>query len=111
MFTAEGISIWLGVTRDRLVEKGEYRTDSEHWGVIKVLKPYSHIRLSWREPEWANTSTLQMRCIPSGENKTVISFHQEKLATAVQRKKMKIHWNEILQKLAKALPLQLEDKK
>ncbi|NUN09792.1 MAG: SRPBCC domain-containing protein [Ignavibacteriaceae bacterium] len=99
----EGITFWLGeLVKGRLIENNNYKTVDGVEGTVRILRPYSHIRLTWKKADWKNHSTLQMRVI-AGKKKTTVSFHQEKLADVRQRTEMKKHWSTILDKLAKEI--------
>jgi uncharacterized protein YndB with AHSA1/START domain len=78
--------------------KKEYKTEDGIEGVVRVIKPYSHIRLTWKKPGWENRSTVQVRVIDKGEKSTV-AFHQEKLLDSDQRAEMKEHWSSRMQEL------------
>lgn len=108
LFSTFGISHWLGQLKDCTLHENEsYHTSDDFIGLIKVLKPYSHIRLTWKKPEWQNTSTIQIRCIASAPHKTIISIHQEKLDSKEQREEMKEHWTQIIDVLAKSMSINL----
>ncbi|WP_310588385.1 SRPBCC domain-containing protein [Dyadobacter sp. CY326] len=57
-----------------------------------MLKPYSHIRMSWKKKEWEHDSALQIRVMENGK-KTTIAFHHDKLADAEQREEMSEYWS------------------
>jgi uncharacterized protein YndB with AHSA1/START domain len=103
MFSEEGAAIWLGHTNWSEFEVNKtYQTTDGIEGVIRVFKPMSHIRLTWKHPEWEAFSTLQVR-VMAARDKTRISFHQEKLISAEQRTAMKEYWERVM----KALECQL----
>ncbi len=79
-----------------------YKTKDGIEGKIKILKPLSHIRLTWKKKNWINISTVQIRVI-NAKDKTTISFHQEKLLDSAQRDEMKNHWANIMDRLSKKL--------
>lgn len=81
----EGMGAWLGGAVPRW-EKGEkYTLKDGSGGEVRVFKPGSHLRITWRPEGWPRASTLQVRAMPKGEGKTVISFHQEHLPGAAER--------------------------
>ncbi len=99
----EGTRLWLDTTDLSKIEiKSEFVTPNGYYGKITVLKPFSHLRMQWKHPDWNSPSILQIRTIPSKE-KTTISFHQEKLASPEQREMMKVHWHSVLEAFEKAL--------
>ena len=102
MFSKAGLDIWLGKLKDDLKLDKTFKTRDGIEGAVRVFKPWSHIRMSWKKPDWENMSTVQVRVIANGE-KTIISFHQEKLVDAKQRMEMKAYWNTVMRKLSSAL--------
>jgi activator of HSP90 ATPase len=91
LLSKKGMAIWLGTWEFDKWETGiEYLTHEGIRGKIRVFKVFSHIRLSWQRQDWTNRSILQIRTTPKDE-KTTLSFHQEKLLNSGQRKEMKQH--------------------
>lgn len=101
MFSKKGLSIWLG-TFNGLKTKVKFITKEGIEGLFRVFEPLSHIRLNWKKQEWDNMSTLQVRFI-GNEEKTTISFHQEKLLNSKQRDEVKQYWNKIIERLLQEL--------
>ncbi len=84
--SAEGVRGWLGGAPKLRWEKGEaYRLEDRAAGEVRVFNPGSHLRITWQPEGWPRPSTLQVRVIPSGDRKTVISFHQEHLPGPAER--------------------------
>ena len=99
LFSDTGLAIWLGeIDHGNLELDKNYKTKDGTDFKSSILKPYSHIRLTWRKNGWDNTSIVQMRIISSKE-KAIISFHQEKLANSQQRAEMKAHWDKIVARI------------
>src|SRR4028119_131717 len=99
LFSGKGLSTWLGKISLEDFELGKpYKTEEEIEGKVNIFKPNSHIRLSWKQKHWTNTSALQIRVIPSKE-KTTISFHQDNLLDSKQRVEMKKYWDEVMHKI------------
>ncbi|MFZ5911050.1 MAG: SRPBCC family protein [Chloroflexota bacterium] len=98
----EGIEIWLGDVNDFHLVKGEaYHAKDGANGEVRVVNRHENIRITWQPGQWRLPSTIQVRLIPSGRDKTVVSFHQEKLPDATAREQMLIHWTSILDELQK----------
>lgn len=84
--SAQGVRSWLGGVPGLRWEKGEkYSLEDGSGGEVRVFKPGSHLRITWGQEGWPRASTIQVRVIPSGERKTVISLHQEHLPGAAER--------------------------
>ena len=60
----------------------------------RVLKDGSHLRLRWKMPGWTGYSTLQIRTVAKGSDKTTLTVHQEKLADQETREQMLRYWKE-----------------
>lgn len=105
LFSEEGVALWLGeINWSEFEANKTFRTTDGVEGRIKVFKPISHIRLTWKKEGWPNFSTLQIRVIGAGQ-KTIVSFHQERLLDATQRAEMKTHWSLVIQKILHKLVL------
>lgn len=96
---------WLGAGAAVEWAKGaHYTTADGTTGEIRVVKPLSHLRLTWLPPGWAQPSTIQLRVIANGEQ-TVISFHQEQLAGPAARAAMRQRWQAVLDYLATVIQI------
>ncbi|RMG64859.1 MAG: SRPBCC domain-containing protein [Bacteroidetes bacterium] len=101
LLSGEGLRIWLGDVETDFTLQMPFSTREGITGQLRVLKPYSHLRMAWKKPDWEMPSTLQIRVIGK-PGKTTLSFHQEKLANAEQRADMKTYWTQVLQSLISA---------
>lgn len=110
LFSHSGLIIWLGDLETEFELQKEFRTKNGINGFIRVFKPYSHIRLSWQKKEWKNISTVQVRVISKTNDKTVVSFHQEKLLDFDQRTEVKAYWNKIMENITEEIKKQGVDK-
>lgn len=82
----QGVAAWLGAAPPLKWEKGEtYALKDGAAGEVRVFKPGSHLRITVQPDGWPRASTLQVRVMPKGEQKTVVSFHQEHLPGADER--------------------------
>ncbi len=102
MFSDKGLNIWLGKLENDLEIKETYKTKDGIEGLVRVFKPYSHIRMNWKKRNWKNMSIVQVRVIKNKE-KSKISFHQEKLLNAEQRTEMNEYWNEKMDEITDEL--------
>src|SRR4051812_1004338 len=103
LFSIAGLSIWLGEIHSGAFELGKsFETEEGIKGEISVIKNLSHIRLKYKPKYWTNTSTLQIRIIELN-GKATVSFHQEKLLDIEQREEMKMHWENVIEKITKGL--------
>jgi uncharacterized protein YndB with AHSA1/START domain len=93
-----GMKLWLGdIPAMKLIKGQKYRTSEGTSGEIRVIEVMDHLRLTWQPANWPNPSTLQLRVISKGEDKTTIGFHHEKLSDAVVREQMRSHWKKVLE--------------
>jgi len=98
LFSESGLKIWLGELLSVFEINKPFQTKAGIDGLVRVLRPYSHMRLNWKKKNWPHMSTVQVRVIESGE-KATISFHQEKLQSSAQRNEMKEYWNKVMDKI------------
>jgi uncharacterized protein YndB with AHSA1/START domain len=95
--SSTGLHSWLGELASLPMEPGHrYLTQDGTSGEVRVVKPLEQLRLTWQRQDWPTPSTLQIRLLPAGPDKTTISFHQEKLEDMHVREEMKLRWEEVL---------------
>ena len=94
----EGMKAWLGVAAD-MTEAAPYRTGDGREGEFRVVKPGSHVRLGYAVAPGPPQSTLQVRVLPAASGRATLSFHHEKLASADERERMRVHWGRVLDAL------------
>ena len=103
LLSKENLRIWLGAVPVFPLRVGLNFQLGDNTAVkITVLKPNSHVRLSFHAPGTEQPSTIQVRTIPSGEN-TVFAFHQEQLPDREARQERKYYFQQVLDDLEKIL--------
>jgi uncharacterized protein YndB with AHSA1/START domain len=101
--SAEGIDQWLGGGLVLPAQKGaSYTTPDGTSGELRSFRPGDRMRLTWRPADWDHSSTVQVATRANGE-KTMLRFHQEKLADAVEREQQRAHWAGVLQRVVDEL--------
>jgi uncharacterized protein YndB with AHSA1/START domain len=96
----QGIQFWLGKTEKLDYSEGaHYQLDDGTVGEVRVFKPNSHIRITWKPPGWVRAATIQVRVIPKSD-RTVIAFHQEHLPGPREREQRRDHFKAVLDRLA-----------
>lgn len=99
--SAEGVRAWLGDGAARPLARGRaYTLADGSAGEVRVLKPDSHLRLTWRPNGWPRASTIQVRVLPAGA-KTTIALHQEHMPDCVAREQRRAHFAAALDALAR----------
>ncbi|MET9799222.1 SRPBCC domain-containing protein [Streptomyces sp. NPDC006368] len=94
----EGVALWLGATHGLPVEKGaQYTTADGVTGEVRSHRPGDRIRLTYGE------TTLQVAVTAAGPGKTVLRFHQERLAGAEERERRRAHWKAVMDRVAAEL--------
>ena len=63
----------------------------------------SHVRMRFRLPGWEQHSILQIRVQEKDPERTVLTFHQEKLPDQAAREAMKTRWKDISARIADRL--------
>ncbi|MCL1695055.1 SRPBCC domain-containing protein [Lysinibacillus sp. BPa_S21] len=100
----DGLNFWLGESTNIILEPGQKYITKFGTGEIRVVKPLQQLRLTWQKIGCEKASTVQVRFIPSSNNKTTISFHQEKLSDENVREEMKKYWKKVLDELKERIP-------
>lgn len=99
-----GRAVWLGAGVGVLQEKGQrYETADGTVGEVRSVRPQEKLRLTWRPPGWDHDSTVQVAVVPQGQGRTVLRFHQERLADAAERTRQRAHWRDVMNVVAAAL--------
>lgn len=95
----EATRAWLGDGARLSFEEGEtYHLSDGATGEIRVVRPRSRVRLTWKPESWRRATTIQVRTVAKGE-KTVVSFHQEHLPDPAEREKRRAFFRAALDKL------------
>jgi uncharacterized protein YndB with AHSA1/START domain len=107
LMSPAGTAMWLGHGVSVLDEKGRaYQTSDGTTGETRSFRRDDRIRLTWQPPDWDHDSTVQVTVMPSGHDKTVIRFHQERLANAREREQQRTHWRAVMASVVAALDAQ-----
>ena len=100
----EGSAVWLGAGVQRLDEPGrEYQTSQGTSGEIRSFRPLDRVRLTWQPTDWAHDSTVQFTVTGAAAGRTMLRFHQERLADAREREQQRAHWRAVLDAVVTAL--------
>ncbi|WP_459644223.1 SRPBCC family protein [Kineococcus sp. NUM-3379] len=99
-----GRAVWLGHGVDVLDGRGRaYRTADGTAGEVRSLHDHDRIRLTWRPEGWDHDSTVQVTVRAAGAGRTVLRFHQDRLADAAERARQRAHWRAVLGSVVAAL--------
>ncbi|MGH2350548.1 MAG: SRPBCC family protein [Chloroflexota bacterium] len=101
LLSPAGLRIWLGGV-SKLEEGTRFSFRNGISGEIRVNRPWSHLRLTWQRPDWEAPSYLQVRVLPARTGAT-LSFHQDHLRGPAERKEMKAHWEQVVERLSEKL--------
>ena len=102
-----GLKIWLSPTASldhvRFEKGAAYELPDGTKGIMGPVHEAEKLRLQFTPAGRASKppTTLQfyLDCNRNTPNKTNLGFHQEKLASAAEREKMRKHWREVLEEL------------
>lgn len=91
-----GVAIWLGPGASLPLVKGDaYATADGIRGELRSYHREDRIRLTWHPVAWSHDSTVQVAVAPKGA-RTVIRFHQERLADSDERVRQREYWTSVL---------------
>lgn len=100
----EGRAVWLGHGVEALDEPGlPYETAEGAVGEARSYRPLDRIRLTWRPPDADHESTVQVAVRSAGPDRTMLRFHQERMANAEERERQRGHWRAVLASVIEAL--------
>lgn len=99
-----GTAVWLGNGVTALDETGSaYETADGTTGQTRSFRREDRIRLTWQPPDWDHDSIVQVTVTPSGYDRTVIRFHQDRLVDAREREQQRTHWRAVMASVVAAL--------
>lgn len=102
--SSAGSKVWLGAGVRCLDEPGTaYETDTGTAGEIRSFRPRDRVRLTWRPVDWDHDSTVQVAVTPAAGDRTMLRFHQERLADAAEREQQRVHWQAVMDVVETAL--------
>ncbi|PWW60349.1 SRPBCC domain-containing protein [Actinokineospora spheciospongiae] len=92
----EGLALWLGA--DPAPEPGApFRTADGVEGEVRGYRERDRIRVTH------GTTTIQVAVRASGSGRTMLRFHQERMADGDERERQRAHWSSVLDAVAAAL--------
>jgi uncharacterized protein YndB with AHSA1/START domain len=90
--SGDGVRAWLGDGEPVELAPGrEYALADGSGGMVRVVEPGSHLRLTWLPDGWPRSSTIQVRVIAAARG-TTIALHQEHLPSAAARTERRAHF-------------------
>jgi uncharacterized protein YndB with AHSA1/START domain len=99
----DGVAVWLGEGVVLQPTKGApYETDDGTVGEVRSFRPLDRVRLTWQPADWDHDSTVQVAVRGDG-SKTMLRFHQERLADADERERQRAHWQAVMDQMATLL--------
>lgn len=102
--SAKGTALWLGsgVTVDPEAGQG-YETAEGTVGETRSHRFQDRIRLTWQPEDWDHETTVQAAVVANGSDRTMIRFHQERMASAEERERQRAHWRAVMDGVSGAL--------
>lgn len=94
-----GKALWLASKDAVLAPKTSYEAADGTRGEIRVVKPADRVRFTRRDPDASTPSTVQITLAPSGEAKTTVTFHHEKLRDTHEREAMRRQWKAVADRI------------
>lgn len=103
LVSKEGLRLWLGDVGDWSPAKGErYETATGITGEVRSRHEQNRLRLTWRPSDWSHDTTVQVAVTPSDE-RTLLRFHQEWLASPEERASQRDYWRAALDQVLNTL--------
>ena len=96
-----GLDVWLGDTV--LGNKGEsYETADGVRGVVRSFHALETVRVTWKRPDDAHESSVQVTLAPA-EQGTTVTFTHDRLADAGEQERLQAHWADVAGRVAEDL--------
>ena len=95
-----GLQLLLGEAPQGSVEELSGSTSEGIRYELTTYVPDSHLRMRFALPVWERSSILQIRLTAKEPNRTIVTFHQERLPTQDAREEMRARWKKVLSSLA-----------
>jgi len=88
----DGIRRWPGGGLELPAAAGDrYTTPDGTTGEVRSFHPLDRIRRTWQPVDWDHPSTVQVAIADRG-GRTMLRFHQERLADPDERARQRTHW-------------------
>ncbi|WP_416070170.1 SRPBCC domain-containing protein [Streptomyces scabiei] len=96
-----GLALWLGAGARLTPERGTgYETDAGARGEVRGYRPGDRIRVTYGD------TTVQVAVSAAGGGRSVLVFHQERMAGPEERERQRAHWRRVMQQVVEALDRQ-----
>ncbi|ULR50507.1 SRPBCC domain-containing protein [Streptomyces deccanensis] len=93
-----GLELWLGAGARLTPEPGaEYETDAGATGEVRGYRPGDRIRVTYGD------TTVQVAVSAAGGGRSVLVFHQERMAGPEERERQRAHWRRVMDRVAEEL--------
>ncbi|MGW0843268.1 SRPBCC family protein [Streptomyces sp. NPDC002787] len=93
-----GLELWLGAGARLAPEPGApYETDAGVTGEVRGYRPGDRIRVTYGD------TTVQVAVSAAGGGRSVLVFHQERMASPEERELQRAHWQRVMEQVARAL--------
>lgn len=103
LVSPRGLRLWLGTTELGTSRGDRYESADGTVGEVRSFRPHDRMRITWRPAGWDHDSTVQVALSSRGEGRTVLRFHQERLADEAERVRQRDHWRAVLARIVDAL--------
>ncbi|UUU34036.1 SRPBCC domain-containing protein [Streptomyces sp. CA-210063] len=95
---SRGVALWLGAGARFAPEPGApYETDAGVTGEVRGYRPGDRMRVTYGD------TTLQVAVSAAGGGRSVLVFHQERMASPEERERQRAHWQRVMDQVADAL--------
>ncbi|EMF56003.1 MULTISPECIES: SRPBCC domain-containing protein [Streptomyces] len=93
-----GLELWLGAGARLTPERGaSYETAAGATGEVRGYRPGDRIRVTYGD------TTVQVAVSAAGGGRSVLVFHQERMAGPEERERQRAHWRRVIKQVAEAL--------
>ncbi len=97
----EGIEVWLKPLSPVEISAGtSFEINGGVFGEIRTVKKNQRIRMTWCEPEWEKSTTVQLHVYKKAKGKSLLVIQHDGLKSARQKTEMRTYWRSTIEKMA-----------
>ena len=100
----KGLAVWLKPLSPTLVKVGKhFETADGFFGEFRTLKAPVRLRMSWKDPNWAKPTVLQIYCVARVQGNSILAFQHDGLKDSLVQAQMRRRWKRVVADIASAL--------
>ncbi len=97
----EGQAIWLQPLFSVVIKsKATFETQDGFFGEIRTMKKDRRIRMTWQDPNWEKSTTLQVMIVQRANGNSILAFDHGKIKDLRIQAKLRARWRKAADEFA-----------